>query len=196
MTQNHSDHSHHNHGDEDGHAHTGHDHEGHDHDAHGHEAHDHDGHDHDDHLHSPEADPNTEYTWRIHHPFGDDGDEVAVEVAPKSGLLPRWRFVTPGDYTDVVRWGIGEPNGGPAVTEARNSVEGGPVQLVNGPEVRWMGSVEALSSTKSAYLVFKGDPPHYVAFGQAEEPDGPPGALEGLSFGDHDEHPPEDSRFG
>ena len=81
-------------------------------------------------------------------------------------------------------------------SSVRNPVEGGPVQLVNGPEVLWMGGLDALSSKKSAYLVFKGDPPHYVAFGQAEEPDGPPGALEGVSFGDHDEHPSENSHFG
>lgn len=193
MTNDHTTHSHHDHDDEHDHAHGPEDH-GHDHADHGHD--DHEGHDHDGHEHGPESDPDTEYNWRIHHPFGDDGDEVAVEVSPKSGLLPRWRFVTPGSYTDVVRWGVGAPGGGPIDTDVRNPVEGGPVQLVNGPEVRWMGSVEALSSSKSAYLVFKGEPPHYVAFGQAEEPDGPPGALEGLSFGDHSEHPPEDARFG
>lgn len=176
MTHDHSDHSHHDHGDDHGHAHDDHDHEGH-------------GHEH-------ETDPNTEYTWRIHHPFGDEDDAVAVEVAPKTGLLPRWRFVIPGSYTEVIQWGTGEPNGGTVDTAVRNPVEGGPVQLVNGPEVLWMGSIEALSSTKSAYLVFKGEPPHYVAFGQAEEPDGPPGALEGVSFGDHEQHPSEGSHFG
>jgi hypothetical protein len=146
-----------------------------------------------DHSHANESDPDTEYTWRIHHPFGGDADEIAVEVAPKSGLLPRWRFVTPGGYIGVTRWGIGAPNGGPIEPAVRSPVEGGPVQLVNGPEVQWMGGLDPLSSTKSAYLVFRGDPPHYVAFGQADEPDGPPGALEGVSFGDHDMHPPTDS---
>ncbi len=177
MTHDHSDHSHHGHGDEHGHAHAEHGHEGH------------------DHQHALDSDPNTEYNWRIHHPFGEAGDEVAVEVAPRSGLLPRWRFVTPGSYTDITRWGVGAPNGGPVETNVRGPVEGGPVRLINGPEVRWMGSVEALSSSKSAYLVFKGEPPHYVAFGQAEDPDGPPGPLEGLSFGDHAQHPPQDSHF-
>ncbi len=185
MTSENPGHSHHAHGDEHGHAHAGHDHNGHVHEGHEH-AHDH-GH---------ESDPNTQYTWRIHHPFGDDEDEVAIEVAPKSGLLPRWRFVTPGSYTGIVRWGVGAPNGGPVDTAVRGPVEGGPVQLINGPEVLWMGSIEALSSKKSAYLVFKGEPPHYVAFGQAEEPNGPPGALEGVSFGDHDEHPSEHAHFG
>ncbi len=174
MTQ---DHSHHpRHGD-DGHAHES------------HAGHDHAGHDHEGHQHGHESDPNTEYTWRIHHPFGDEGDEVAVEVAPKSGLLPRWRFVIPGTYAGVTRWGTGEPNGADVDTAVRNPVEGGPVQLINGPEVLWMGGIDPLSSRKSAYLVFKGEPPHYVAFGQAEEPDGPPGALEGVSFGDHAPHP-------
>ncbi len=179
MTHDHSDHSHHDHGEEHGHAHAGHDHD------HGH-----------DHGHVSEGDPNTEYNWRIHHPFRDEEDEVAVEVGPKSGLLPRWRFVIPGSYEGVIRWGVGASNGGPVEAEIRTPVEGGPVKLIDGPEVRWMGSVEALSSSKSAYLVFTGEPPHYVAFGQAETPEGPPGALEGLSFGDHDQHPPEHSHFG
>ena len=176
----HTDHSHHDHG----HAHHDHaDHAGHSHDEHGHAGHGHEG------------DPNTEYTWRIHHPYGDNEDEVAIEVAPKSGLLPRWRFVVPGTFTGIIGWGTGVPNGGEVDTQVRGSVHGGPVQLINGPEVIWMGGVEALSSRKSAYLVFKGDPPHYVAFGQAEESDGPPGALEGVSFGDHAMHPPADSHF-
>lgn len=143
----------------------------------------------DSHQHGHESGPDTEYTWRIHHPFGDEGDEVAVEVAPRSGLLPRWRFVVPGDYTGITRWGTGAPDGGPVGDNVRSPVEGGPVQLVNGPQVLWMGGLDALSSRKSAYLVFRGEPPHYVAFGQAEEPDGPPGALEGISFGDHAPHP-------
>ena len=183
MTNDHSSHSHHDHGAGDGHAHHDHDH-GHDH---GHEGH--------DHGHAPEADPNTQYVWRIHHPFGPDGDEVAIEVAPRSGLLPRWRFVAPGSFTGVTRWGTGDPNGGEIDENVSNAVHGGPVNLVNGPEVIWMGGIDALSSRKSAYLVFKGDPPHYVAFGQAEEPDGPPGALEGVSFGDHAAHPPLDSHL-
>jgi hypothetical protein len=173
VTQDHSHHGH-SHGDSEEHAH-----------GHSHDAHDNAG----NHQHGHEADPETEYAWRIHHPFGDAGDEVAVEVAPHTGLLPRWRFVIPGSYTGVTRWGVGEPNGGSIEPEVRNPVEGGPVQLVNGPEVIWMGGLDALSSRKSAYLVFKGEPPHYVAFGQAEEPDGPPGALEGVSFGDHPMHP-------
>ena len=178
-------------------SHDGHSHEGHSHGDDGHNAsHDHGDEQHGDHSHGHEPDPNTEYTWRIHHPFGDDGDEVAVEVAPKSGLLPRWRFVIPGGFTGVTRWGVGTPNGEQVDADVRSPVEGGPVQLINGPDVLWMGGLDALSSSKSAYLVFRGDPPHYVAFGQADEPDGPPGALEGVSFGDHDMHPPTDSHFG
>ena len=148
-----------------------------------------------DHGHGPEtghshAPPQgTVYNWRIHHPYGPDGDEVAVEVAPLSGLLPKWRFVLPGDYEGVTRWGTGPSNGGEVSTDVRGPVQGGPVQLVNGPVVIWFGGLDPLSSRKSAYMVFKGDPPHYVAFGQAEEPEGPPGALEGVSFGDHPMHP-------
>jgi hypothetical protein len=143
--------------------------------------------DHHGHSHSPA--PGTVYNWRIHHPFGEQGDEVAVEVGPQSGLLPRWRFVLPGDYKGVTRWGTGPANGGPVDADVRSPAQGGPVRLVNGPEVIWLGGLDPLSPRKSAYVVFRGDPPHYVAFGQAEEPEGPPGALEGISFGDHPMHP-------
>ena len=164
-------------------------------DAHGHDHASHGSRDHAGHTHGPEGDPNTEYTWRIHHPFGESENGVAVEVAPKTGLLPRWRFVIPADFTGVVTWGSGPPDGGPVDPNVRNPAHGGPVQLVNGPEVIWFGGLNPLSSTSSAYLVFEGDPPHYVAFGQAEKTDGPPGAMEGISFGDHPEHPGEHAHF-
>jgi hypothetical protein len=97
--------------------------------------------------------------------------------------------VVPGSFQGIVEWGTGAPGGGPVDREVRNKAAGGPVRLTQGPEVIWFGGLEPLSSRTSAYLVFAGEPPHYVAFGQAEEPDGPPGALEGISFGDHPEHP-------
>jgi len=62
--------------------------------------------------------------------------------------------------------------------------------MVNGPLVVWFGGHESLSTKRSAYLVFDGEPPHYVAFGHAETVGGPPGNLEGISFGDdHPTHP-------
>lgn len=142
------------------------------------------------HAHSHEPEPDTQYNWHVHHPFGPEGDEVAIEVRPRQGLLARWRFVIPAAYTGVTRWGTGPAEGSDVEQLSHGTAEGGPVQLVNGPEVIWFGGVEPLSSRKSAFLVFKGDPPHYVAFGQADDPEGPPGALEGVSFGDHPSHPP------
>jgi len=62
--------------------------------------------------------------------------------------------------------------------------------MTNGPLVIWFGGHESLSSTQSAFLVFEGEAPHYVAFGQAESVGGPPSNLEGISFGDdHPTHP-------
>jgi hypothetical protein len=75
--------------------------------------------------------------------------------------------------------------------------------MTNGPLVVWFGGHESLSSTQSAFLVFEGEAPHYVAFGQAESVGGPPSNLEGISFGDdHPTHPhdhshhPSDSHEG
>lgn len=130
--------------------------------------------------------PNSRFNWNVHHPFDGIEDRVAVEVAPWSGLLPRWRFVVPADFKRVVRWGIGTAGGadlGPAATLGRVHQEN--VQLLNGPMVDWMGGHNPLSKKLSAFLVFEGDPPHFLAFGQADEIDGPPTNLEGIYFAGH-----------
>ena len=114
---------------------------------------------------------------------------AAIEVAPWSGLLPRWRFVIPADYEGVVTWGIGPPGAAEVSFDAvRRPTRHGPVQLTDGPVVEWLGGHNPLSPSLSAYLVIDGDPPHYLAFGQSEEPDAPPASLEGIYFAAH-EHP-------
>ena len=137
---------------------------------------------------STESD-DTQYNWRVHHPFEGIDDRVAVEVAPWKGLLPRWRFVVPGDFKGVARWGIGPSGTGEIDENVKRPAKEGPVQMMNGPVVVWFGGHESLSTEQSAYLVFEGEAPHYVAFGQAENVGGPPGDLEGISFGDHPVHP-------
>jgi hypothetical protein len=127
----------------------------------------------------------------VHHPFEGVQDRVAIEVSPRRGLIPRWRFVLPHDYASVRTWGVGAPGGGPVNARVKRPVQSGPTRLVNGPAVIWFGGHDVLSSRLSAYLVFEGEPPHYLAFGQAEEPGGPPHRLEGISFGayQHPAHP-------
>ena len=137
-----------------------------------------------------EPPPPTRFDWRIRHPFGEIEDQVCVEVKPKRGLFARWRFVIPATYTGVVQWGTMKPgfeSVSPIPTE--EAVGGGPETLVNGPTVRWMGATEPLSANLAACLVFSGVPPHYVMFGQSDQPNGPPGSLEGITFGEHPVHP-------
>ena len=131
--------------------------------------------------------PQSRYRWQIYHPFEDIHHQAAIEVAPWQGLLPRWRFIIPSDYEGVVRWGVGPPGATDVSFEnVRRPVRHGPVQLVDGPEVEWLGGHNPLSSSLSAYIIIDGEPPHYLAFGQAEEPEGPPGSLEGIYFKAHD----------
>jgi hypothetical protein len=138
---------------------------------------------------SSESD-DTQFNWRIHHPFEGVEDRVAVEVGPWKGLLPRWRFVLPGDFEGSYRWGIGPSGTGEIDEDVKRPAKDGPIQMVNGPLVVWFGGHESLSTKQSAYLVFEGQPPHYVAFGFADAVAGPPGNLEGISFGDdHPTHP-------
>jgi len=138
----------------------------------------------------PSESEDTQFNWRIHHPFEGVEDRVAVEVGPWKGLLPRWRFVVPGDYEGPSRWGVGPSGTGEINEDVKRPAKDGPIQMVNGPLVVWFGGHESLSTKQSAYLVFEGRPPHYVAFGQADAVAGPPGNLEGISFGDdHPTHP-------
>ncbi len=160
-----------------------------------HEEHRHGGHPQTEHLHthgtpSSEA-PGSRFCWQVHHPFENIPGRAAIEVGPWSGLLPRWRFVVPADYEGVVRWGIGPPNGAVAdptqisLENVRRPLRHGPVQLTDGPLVEWFGGHNPLSPNLSAYIVIDGDPPHYLAFGQADEPEGPPTVLEGIYFAAH-----------
>ena len=138
----------------------------------------------------PSQSSDTQYNWRIHHPFEDVEHRVAVEVAPWKGLLPRWRFVIPGDFKGVSRWGVGPAGSGQIDENVKRPVKDGPIQMPNGPLVVWFGGHESLSTTQSAFLVFEGEAPHYIAFGQSESVGGPPASLEGVSFGnDHPSHP-------
>tara|TARA_B100000700_G_C15051184_1_gene860379 strand:+ start:639 stop:1226 length:588 start_codon:yes stop_codon:yes gene_type:complete len=132
----------------------------------------------------------TQFNWRIHHPFEGVDNRVAVEVSPWRGLLPRWRFVLPGEYKGSHRWGVGAAGTGKINENVKRPAKDGPIQMVNGPLVIWFGGHESLSPEQSAYLVFEGEAPHYIAFGQADTVGGPPGNLEGISFGnDHPTHP-------
>ena len=89
----------------------------------------------------------------------------------------------------MVTWGVGAPGGGPVNPSVKRPIEEGPVDLVNGPRVYWFGGHDTLSSKLSAYLVFEGDPPNYLAFGQSDDPGGPPKRLEGITFGRHQNQP-------
>jgi hypothetical protein len=149
------------------------------------------GHGHDAHVHSQDeaAAGSTRYDWKVYHPYGGEPGRAAIEVSPRKGLAPRWRFVLPVDYAGVKSWGVGQPGGGHTIAEARRPVHSGPTRITNGPAVVWFGGHDVLSSRLSAYLVFEGDPPHYLAFGEANEPGGPPHKLEGVSFAAHGPHP-------
>ena len=127
-------------------------------------------------------DPVSVYDWQIVHPFQNVKNRVAVEVMPWRGLLSRWRFVLPSDYNGVVEWGITKPGEHVVKKGVLRPVEHGPTQLVNGPEVVWFGGHKPLSQTLAAIIVFKNPAPHYLAFGIADQPGGPPFSLEGISF--------------
>ena len=163
-------------------------------------AQDHSEHGHHQHTHGVAAsgsNPGSRFNWNVHHPFDGIETRAAVEVAPWSGLLPRWRFVLPADFKGVVRWGAGQAGSAQFDQDAvRRPVGDQDVQLHDGPVVDWMGGHNPLSTKLAAFLVFDGDPPHFVAFGQADEQDGPPTSLEGIYFAAHEPPHPEHDGLG
>ena len=133
---------------------------------------------------------NTLYNWRIYHPYEDVEERVCVEVNAWRGLLYRWRFIIPHDYKGIVKWGVGKSGTGILNDSIKSKIQNGPVKMINGPTVLWFGGNESLSTELSAYLVFEGEPPQYISFGQAREVDGPPYELEGITLGNNTHNHP------
>jgi hypothetical protein len=101
---------------------------------------------------------------------------------PWKGLIPKWRFVLPSEYTGLLKWGITTPGTNKIDENVLRPIKNGPVKLVDGPTVIWFGGHKPLSTTRAGIIVLKQPVPHYVAFGESEEPEGPPNSLEVISF--------------
>jgi hypothetical protein len=78
-----------------------------------------------------------------------------------------WRFAVPSS-TSVVAWGHGPAGGGPISGIGTLTVEGGTGNM-NGVPVSWFGAGDKLSPGSSAYVVFNGTLPDFVAFGLASD---------------------------
>jgi len=120
--------------------------------------------------------PQTRYVWKVHEGYEGSPSLTAVEVRPRFGEVFYWRFVVPRDCL-ISRWGHG-PSGGGSLSCRTTDIVDRVSEKLNNVEIRWFGAGDRLSPGTSAYVVFNGPLPGFIAFGLASDPFGEPGALE------------------
>lgn len=120
--------------------------------------------------------PQTQYIWRVHQNYRGVATSTAIEVRPRFGELMYWRFAVPSSAS-VATWGYGPSGGGTLSGTLTMSIDGGSGNI-NGIPITWFGAGDRLSPGISAYVVFNGALPDFVAFGVASEARGQPGPVE------------------
>jgi hypothetical protein len=120
--------------------------------------------------------PQSRYNWRVHYSFQNQADLVAVEVRPRFGEVMFWRLGVPMG-ADRVTWGSG-PAGGKGPSGVSFSALIDAKGIVQGSEVLWFGAADRLSPSVSAYVVFRGALPRFIAFGVADSALGLPTEAE------------------
>lgn len=109
--------------------------------------------------------PQSRFIWRVHRDYLGQAGQVAVEVRPRFGEVMFWRFAVPAEAKRS-RWGFGQANGG-GLSAIKNSVLDDYMGTLDGSDVVVFGAADRLSPGTSAYVVFDGVPPRFVAFGLA-----------------------------
>ena len=102
----------------------------------------------------------------VHHPYGDDPDQFAVEIRPRFGELRYWRIAYPAG-ANLIKSGVG-PAGGGGVGGSLSEYLDGEVQLLGRP-MKFVGAGSALTPGTSAYVVFSGTNPNFMAFSIANQ---------------------------
>ncbi len=118
---------------------------------------------------------------RLHHPYLGDNQLYAIEFHPRFGELRYWRIAHPSDGLDPVHRGTG-PAGGAGVGGMLTEFVEGNVEL-DGRQMKFFGAGNAISPGTSAYVVFQGGSPNFLAFGLTNEPFGIPRRWTPVRFG-------------
>ena len=106
---------------------------------------------------------------KLHTNYLGDPDATAVEFRPRFGELIYWRIAFPANGPHPTSWCVGPANGGGISGMKTSSIEGKGLE-VQGIQMDFVGVGDALSASKSAYIVFKGRPPDRLFFGVSREP--------------------------
>lgn len=104
---------------------------------------------------------------KVHRPYGNDANKVAVEIRPRFGELTYWRIAVPAAGPAIVAWGHGPANGG-GIAPVKSATLEGTIEI-NGIPMRFVGAGDALSAAASAYAVFDGEMPDRLFFGTSRE---------------------------
>jgi hypothetical protein len=106
---------------------------------------------------------------KIHTNYLGNPEATSVEFRPRFGELIYWRIAFPANGPHPSSWGVGPSNGGGISSMKTSSIEGRGLELL-GIQMDFVGAGDALSPSKSAYVVFKGSPPSRIFFGVSREP--------------------------
>lgn len=109
------------------------------------------------------------YIVKIHADYQNQDNTYAIEVRPRFGVLSYWRLAFPSDGPQPIRWGLGPANGG-GIGTIKFSVLTGEYDDIGGVPMKFVGAENPLSSSTSAYAVFKDGYPKKLFFGISKEP--------------------------
>lgn len=109
---------------------------------------------------------------KVHRAYQSDPDATAIEFRPRFGELFYWRIGFPVDGPKPTRWGSGPSDGGGMSGMASDVVSGVRGIQIGGIDMEFVGAGDRLSASRSAYVVFVGQPPRKIFFGTVQEPMG------------------------
>lgn len=115
----------------------------------------------------------TPYIWQVWKNVDDLASRIAIEVRPRFGQIPFWRFVVPASTT-VYKYARSAAGAGLHGPMMKTYVPDKGDAEVNGQPCKWFGTGDALSPDMSAYVVIDGPVPEFVGFGPARTVFGPP----------------------
>lgn len=109
------------------------------------------------------------YIYKTHTNYLNQDDTYAIEVRPRFGEITYWRFAFPIDGPQPIQWGSGPANGG-GIGAMKLADITGEYPDINGAPMKYVGAENPLSSSTSAYAVFKGSKPRRFFFGISKSP--------------------------
>ncbi len=119
------------------------------------------------------------YHWTVHRNYEDDPEAIAVEVRPRFGSIPYFAILAPMPGPELV--GTGAAGGGSVSGVAPDSNEWEDVEIF-GEKAKIDAMRGPVDPAMSAYAIFRGRIPSWVAFGPCQGPRVLPPRVERLAL--------------